>query len=267
MKKIRRLSVLNLISFLVHLLFSILTQLKAFNDKDVGAVSDQFPSLFTPAGFTFTIWSLIYFALIGFCLYHIRMAYTHEEPHPANWQIKTTGSLFIINNLATAAWLVAWVHEQLFVSVLLILVQLVTLIAMHLRLGIHDASASLGEKLFTQLPLSIYLGWISIATIANVSTWLTANKWSGWGMSPINWAITMIAVTVLLTVAVINRKKNVFFGLVIIWGLYGILRKRMDTDPLTYEPLIKLILGAIAIIALASLFGFIRNLRHHRETL
>ncbi len=132
---------------------------------------------------------------------------------------------------------------------------------MHWRLNIHDASRSFQSKLFTQFPLSIYLGWITIATIANISTWLTASGWSGWGVSTINWTITMIAIAVLLTIGVINRRKNVFFGLVIIWALYGILTKRTDVDAQAYEPIIMISWIGMAIIALACIFGLIRNLR------
>ena len=132
---------------------------------------------------------------------------------------------------------------------------------MNLRLNIHDASRKFESKLFTQFPLSIYLGWISIATIANISTWLTASGWNGWNVSEINWTITMIAIAVLLTIGVINRRKNVFFGLVIIWALYGILTKRTDVDALAYEPIIMVSWIGMALITLACIFGLIRNLR------
>lgn len=265
MKRIRNLSICNAISFLIHLIFSFLVQTKLFNNADVGEISERFPSLFTPAGFTFAIWIVIYLALFLFCAFHLLMAFTRSETHPTNRDLSRIGWLFIINNLATAAWLVAWVNELILLSVVLILLQLTTLIIIHIRLRIHNAHSSFAAKLFTQFPLSIYLGWISIASVANISSWLTCAHWSGWGISPINWTITVIALTVFLTVGVINRKKNVFFGLVVLWALYGIMSKRAADDEQVYEPVIMVIYGAMAIIAFASLFGLIRNLREKRS--
>lgn len=261
MSRIQKLAVLNAIAFFIHLLLSWLTQFKLINTKNIGEISDQYPSLFTPSGKTFTIWSVIYISLIAFCIYHLIKAFKNDISHPANTDINKLNTLFIINNIATAAWLIVWVNEYMTVSVILILIQLITLIMMNLRLNIHDASRKFESKLFTQFPLSIYLGWISIATIANISTWLTAKGWNGWNVSEINWTITMIAIAVLLTIGVINRRKNVFFGLVIIWALYGILTKRTDVDALAYEPIIMVSWIGMALITLACIFGLIRNLR------
>lgn len=261
MKKIRELPIFNAISLGIHLLMVVLVQLELINPLNVGEVSDQLPSLFTPAGSTFIIWSVIYAALIAFCVYHLVKGFRDTEHQEANREVNNIGWLFVINNLATAAWLVAWVNKLLLLSVILILVQLVSLILMHSRLKIHDARRSFASKAFTQFPISIYLGWISIATIANISAWLTANGWNGWGMSDINWTITMIAVAVLITVNVINRKKNVFFGLVVIWALYGILKKRMAIDQEDYEPVIVVTWAALIIVGLACIFGLVRNLR------
>ncbi len=261
MTRTQKLAVFNAVAFFIHLLLSWLTQLKLINTKNVGEVSDQYPSLFTPSGETFIIWSIIYISLAAFCIYHLIKVYKKHISHPANTDINKLGSLFIINNIATAAWLIIWVNEYVTASVILIVIQLTTLIMMHLRLNIHDASRKFESKIFTQFPLSIYLGWISIATIANISTWLVSIGWSGWGVSPINWTITMIAVAVLLTIGVINRRKNVFFGLVVIWALYGILTKRTAVDAQAYEPIIVVSWIGMAIIALACIFGLLRNLR------
>lgn len=261
MKGIRNLAILNAVSLFIHLGFSLLAQLKVFSTKNVGEISDQYRSLFTPSSNTFLIWGLIYLSLIAFCTYHLIKAYKTDKSHPANRDLQKTGTLFIINNLFTAAWLIVWVNDEIFICVLLILVQLVTLIMMHLRLNIHDASRSFASKAFTQFPLSIYLAWITIATIANISTWLTSVGWSGWGISRINWTITMIAIATFLTVSVINRKKNVFFGIVVLWAFYGIMTKRTAENPVEYEPIIVVTYGAMGIVTLSSLFGLIRNLR------
>jgi hypothetical protein len=261
MKGIRNLAISNAIGFFVHLSLAFLTQLKAFNAKDVGEISNQYRSLFTPSGNTFMIWGVIYAGLLAFCIYHLIKAHKADKTDPANQDLQKIGSLFFINNICAAIWLVIWVNDQIFICTLLIVIQLVTLIMVHLRLNIHDAAGSLASKTFTQFPLSIYLGWITVATIANISTWLTSINWSGWGVSRMNWTITMIAITMLLTVGVINRKKNVFFGLVVLWAFHGIIEKRRIENPVEYEPIIVVAYGAMGIVAISCLFGLVRNLR------
>lgn len=261
MNRIRRLVLLNAIAFFIHLIISWLTQFKLINTKDVGEISDQHPSIFTPSGTTFLIWTVIYVALISFSVFHVIKAFKEPETNEHNEDVSNISGFFIINNVATASWLIFWVNNYITTSVILIFIQLITLIIIHIRLNIHDASRSFASKLFTQFPLSIYLGWISIATIANISTWLTCAAWNGWGVSPINWTITMIALAVFLTLSVINRKKNVFFGLVVIWALFGIITKRTTDNPEDHQPIIMVSWAGIAIIALACVFGLIRNLR------
>ncbi|MEP7258523.1 MAG: hypothetical protein ABI687_09045 [Flavitalea sp.] len=264
MKRIRNLAIFNGICCLIQVAASYLTQFKVINSRDVGEISNKYPSLFTPAGITFAIWGVIYTGLIAFSIYHIRMAYTKNEQHPANRDTSRIGALFIINNLVTTAWLIGWTNEQLLLCVILILIQLFTLIRIHLRLKIHNAHSSAISKIFTQFPLSVYLGWISIATIANISSWLNAIKWNAWNVTSINWTLTMIAIAVLITLTVINRKKNVFFGLTVVWALYGIILKRKEIDAETYQPIIIVCWAGMAFITFACLLGLVRNLMKKR---
>lgn len=257
----KKLSIFNLIALLIHISLSYGTQLKLVNPKGVGEVSDKYPSLFTPAGFTFAIWGLIYVALLTFCIYHIVRAFKADDNHPANRDTRKIGYVFIVNNLVTAGWLIAWTNEYLFLSVILILIQLITLLIIHRRLSIHDASRDMPSKFFTQVPLSIYFGWITIATLANTSTFLHSIRWSGWGVSDINWTITLIATAVMITVWVINRRRNTIYGLVVLWALYGIMTRLEERDPINFQPIIWVAMGGMAIVALAVLFSILRNLR------
>ena len=257
----KKFAIFNAISLAIHIATSYFTQLKLINSTDVGQVSDRYPSLFTPAGFTFSIWGLIYLALVSLCVYHLICAYKKSQSHPANLDLSGIGWRFVVNNIATTLWLIAWTNEMMIASAILIIVQLITLIQMHRRLFIHDATRELPSKVFTQFPLSIYFGWITIATIANIATVLTARSWDGWGVSDINWTMTMVAIAVLLTIWVMNRRRNVVYGLVIIWGIFGILSKRKSVDSSEYEPIIYVCYGGMVMIGIACLFTLVRNLR------
>ncbi|NDK55585.1 hypothetical protein [Pontibacter fetidus] len=259
MKSIKTLAILNALFFLIHLVPSQLTQLKLLNNQTIGEVSDKYPTLFTPAGITFAIWGVIYLALTGFCLYHVVRAFKAPPSDEANKDLQRIGYLFMLNNLATGAWTIAWVYEWLLVSVLLMLVQLVTLLLIHLRLGIYDTSRSAASRWFTQFPLSIYFGWICIATIANISAALVGLGWTGFGISPEVWTIAMLAVATLLTLFVVLNRHNPFVGLVTTWAFYGIILKHQALNLPASMNIIATAWAGLIIVALAVLFVFYQN--------
>lgn len=260
MQKIKALAILNAMSFILHLGVVYMTQNKMLNTKDPGEVSDQYISLFTPADFTFAIWGIIYTCLGIFCLYHIVMAYKHQRVNPANVDLMAIGTWFILTNLASAAWLWAWSNEQLLLSVALIFFQLVSLIIIHVRLRIHMPLRSAGSKTCTEFPLSIYLGWISIATIANTASYLVSTGWDGAGIPAVTWTMIALAAVISLTVLMVMLRKNIVFGLVVMWGLYGIVYRLTDFDTNDYQDLINIAWGGIALILLLCLLQVGRSI-------
>jgi hypothetical protein len=151
------------------------------------------------------------------------------------------------------------VYEWLLVTVFLMLLQLVTLLQIHLRLGIYDAGCSAASRWFTQFPLSIYFGWICIATIANISAALVGLKWNGFGLSPEVWAISMIAVATLLTLFVVVNRRNPYVGLVTIWAFYGIILKHQDLQLPESIHIISAAWTGLFLVALTVLFVFYQN--------
>jgi hypothetical protein len=262
MKKTQILAILNLLALLIHVTLSYFTQFKLVNDQDAGQVSDAYDSLFTPAGITFAIWGVIYTALLFFCIYHIRMAFKHPGTHPANENVNRMGVWFILNNIGAAAWLIVWTKGLIPASAGLIVFQLITLIIINLRLNIHNPHAGIDSKIFTQFPLSIYFGWLTIATIANISIYLLASDWKGFGLdySPIEWTRIIIGIAVFLTSLVVFTQRNVFFGLVIAWALYGIILKRESINPTIYAEVIKTAWIGLGIVAVSCIIQFILNI-------
>ncbi len=259
MKKIKSLAILNAVAFLVQLALAWMAQVHLLSVYNVGQVSGKYASLFTPAGTSFTIWGLIYLSLAAFCVYHIIMAWTQPETHPANKDIERIGGWFIMNNLATAFWLIAWTNEEISLSVMMIAVQLICLIAIHLRTGMYDPARETASKWLTQFPLSIYFGWITIATIANVSSFLNVTSWDGWGLDPIDWTNIMIGIAVFITVLVMTTRRNVLFGLAIIWGLFGIILKREEIDSVLYFHIVRTAWIGISVLGLVIVLRLIKN--------
>jgi len=249
MKNIRILAILNFIALLLHIAMSAAVQTKMFNNKDVAEVSNMFPTLFTPAGFTFSIWGIIYLVLIAMCIHHIAVSFRQDQTHADNKAIEKMGGWFILNNIATGTWLYVWTHLQIAFAEIMIAIQLISLVVIHIRLDIHASNRPLSNKIFTQIPLSIYLGWISIATIANSAVFLTSIKWSGWGVAPEVWTLVMIIIAVLISFVMIFVRSNVFFGLVVVWALAGIFFRQHQT----YYPMV----DTTALISFALIIGAI----------
>ncbi|MHA6249534.1 hypothetical protein ACXYMU_16440 [Pontibacter sp. CAU 1760] len=259
MENIKTLAVLNTVFFLGHVVPSQLTQLRLFNSQTIGEVSASYPALFTPAGITFSIWGLIYLGLTAFCAYHLIKAFKASPDHEANVALQRIGYLFMGNNLATGLWTIAWVNEWLAVSVLLIILQLVTLLAMHLRLGIYNPARAAASRWLTQVPLSLYFGWIIIATVANISSALVGAAWGGFGLSEATWAVIIIALATLIVSFVVMSRSNPVVGLVGIWALYGIILKHRELDMASSSQIITTAWVGIAVLVVLVLYVFCRH--------
>lgn len=144
-------------------------------------------------------------------------------------------------------WLFAWQSLYLELSVVLMFLLLATLIAIYVRLNIGKSTASLREKLFVHTPFSVYLGWITIASIANVSAALVSARWDGFGISQETWAILIIIIALLITLLVVATRKDIAYGLVIIWALAGIAVKQSGNQNIVMSTAICSIVIAFAL--------------------
>jgi benzodiazapine receptor len=183
---------------------------------DTATVSNNNPTLITPAGYVFSIWGVIYILLGVFVVYQ---ALPRERSSDYQGKI---GWLFVLSSLINIAWIFVWQFESLILSVVLIFALLLTLIAIYLRLDIGRSKVKTSERLTVHLPFSVYLGWITIASIANVAVTLTAYNWDGFGVSPEIWAIIVVAVALVITMLMLGIRKDIAYALVVIWALVGI---------------------------------------------
>lgn len=263
--KTKTLAVLNFLAFTFHLTLSYLVQLKYFSTLDVGQVSARHDTVFAPAGITFVIWGVIYLSLLTFCFFHLYIAFSKSDLLQTNLDTQNMGWLFIINNLATGFWLLAWVNEELLVSVILIVIQLVTLVFISVKAHISSPDRPISIKIFTQFPLSIYFAWICIATIANVSAYLKSINWSGLGISESYWTIIMIGAATLISLFVILVRRNIPFGFVLLWALYGIVLKRQQVNPIDFEIVINAAYSAFVVILIALIIRIVSGFKSGKK--
>jgi len=220
--------------------------------KLTSEISDANPTLITPAGYVFSIWGVIY-VLLG-----IFVVFQALPSQKAKGYQERIGWLFVLNSLTNIAWLFLWQFEYLSLSVVLMFLLLATLIAIYLRLDIGKSAVPLREKLAVHVPFSVYLGWITIASIANVSVTLVSVGWDGFGISQETWAILIITIALLITLLVIVTRKDLAYGLVVIWALLGIAVKQSGNQNIVTTTEISAIVIVIA-LALSILISRLRR--------
>jgi benzodiazapine receptor len=196
-----------------------------FNGQTTGEISDRFQVYFVPAGYVFSIWGVIYLGLLAFAVYQALPA---QRDNP---RLRRIGYLFAGSCLANIMWIFLWHYEQFVLTLLAMFALLFLLITIYLRLEIGRAAVSAAEKWLVHVPFSIYLGWITVATIANVTTVLDYLGWNGWGIGDEAWAVIMLLVAGALAAVVSFTRGDVAYSLVIIWALAGIAVKHAGTSP------------------------------------
>jgi hypothetical protein len=150
----------------------------------------------------FSIWGLIYIGLIAYAIYQVLPA---QRDNP---RLQSIAYIFILSCLANIAWLFLWHYEIFEFTLVAMLVLLISLIAIYLRLDIGRSEVSTGEKWAVHIPFSIYLGWITVATIANTTQLLYYLGWNGWGISPEIWAVIILAAGVMAYIGIAFKHAN-----------------------------------------------------------
>jgi hypothetical protein len=184
---------------------------------NTGQVSDSFDVFFVPAGYVFSIWGLIYILLIAFTIYQALPA---QKDQPV---LKNIRGWYVIGCLANSIWIFMWHYLQFNLTILLMAILLVSLILIYIRLRNADAAeTSTGMRWFVQLPFSVYLGWITVATIANATDVLDFNNWNGFGIAGETWAIIMLAVALLIALWMTLSQRDAAYLAVLAWAFAGI---------------------------------------------
>jgi len=220
--RITTLQVGNAIAFAATILVNSLAgSTKIIGGRNTADVSAAFPTLVTPAGFTFAIWGVIYVLLAALVIFQFLPSHRRDS---FNGRI---GGLFIVSSLLNIVWLFLWQNELIVESVLVIFCLLITLAAIYLRLDVGRSTVSLRERLCIHLPFSVYLGWITVASIANVSSALVSIEWNGLGLSPTLWAQLVVVVALGITLLVLGTRRDPAYGLVVTWALVGIATNQL----------------------------------------
>ena len=211
----------NLVSVVLALTVNILASTLPLNGQNTGEISDRFQVFFVPAGYVFAIWGVIYIGWIVFTIYQF-LPSQKENP-----RLRNLGYLFALSGLFNAVWLFTWHYNIFGLSVIVMFGLLGLLIASYLRLNVNLTPVSRSEWWSVDLPFSVYLGWITVATVANVTDWLYLVEWSGFGIAAPTWAVIMIAVASALGLLTALTRRDAGYLFVLVWSFAGIAFKQV----------------------------------------
>ena len=211
--------ILVVLSILATIVVNTLANTLPINGKNTGAISDSFDVYFVPAGYVFSIWGVIYIGLIVFAIYQ---ALPRQKENP---RLRAIGWWVVAGSLANITWIFLWHYEQFPLTLIAMLALLLTLVVTYLRLGTGKSQVSSGEKWAARLSFSIYLGWITVATVANVTSLLDYLKWDGFGLSELVWMGIMLAAVLVIAVLMNFTRRDTAYALVLLWALAGIALK------------------------------------------
>jgi len=223
MKKISIQQIVTILVTITTITINVLANALPLNGQGTGEISDRFDIYFVPAGYVFSIWGLIYLGMIAFTIYQALPA-QKDDPllkkiYPAYW----------IGNIANAVWIFLWHYEYFPFTLVAMVTLLVCLLYIYWQISKVNTDLDRNQKWFVKLPISIYLGWISVATIANVSQVLFYLGWGGWGISPVTWTVIMLSIAALLGLLMLLREYDIPYVLVLIWAFIGITRSQAET--------------------------------------
>ena len=232
----------NVAATVVVIIMNVLANALPIAGRNTGEISDSFPVVFVPAGYVFSIWGLIYLGLIAFTIWQAMPAQRDSAV------LDKIGYLYAVNCAANSLWILFWHNLVLPVTVLLMLVILGTLIAIYLRVGIGKVvPASTAEKWTVHVPFSVYLGWITVATVANITTALYDAGWGGFGISGATWTVVLLIVAAGLGLAMSYLRRDLGYNLVLVWAFIGIAVKQAALRSVVFVAALLVIVLVLAI--------------------
>ncbi len=214
-----------ILAALAMIVVNVLANALPINGQNTGEISDRFAIYFVPAGYVFSIWGLIYIGIIAYLIYQALPAQRNDA------RMEAVAGPFVLSSVANIVWIFLWHYNAFPATLLAMLVLLASLIVIYLRLGTGRTRVSTAETWAVRVPFSIYLGWITVATIANVTQVLYYLGWNGFGIGPETWLVIMLAVAVVVAGLMAWTRRDAAYLLVLVWAFIGIALKHAAVPP------------------------------------
>jgi translocator protein len=214
--------IINWALFILVIATNALANILPINGYNTGQISGFYPNYFVPAGFTFSIWGIIYLLLLNYSISYTYFSFKKQKFPEIKKYLDAITPYYWFTCILNAGWILAWHYLQVVASVLIMLAFLVSLIKVFMIMQQEALTIKPLYQFLIKTPFSVYLGWISVATIANMTALLVHLHWNRFGIDPIYWTILMIAIAIVLGIYFIVQYKSIAYPLVLIWALWGI---------------------------------------------
>jgi len=262
--KYRYLSIGIIVAYVFMIGVNAAANILRFNGLSTGEVSDSYPNLFAPAGITFSIWGVIYLLLAVYVIYAVKTLWNRKE-HRGDCRdvyFENVTFYFILSSISNAAWIVTWHYRLILASVILMLVIFWSLYSVNAHASKVYGNCCLKEKeqLLIRLPFGIYFGWITVALIANITVLLVSYGFDGGNRDHVYMDVIVVVGT-LISVMVILRQSQLFFGLAVIWAYAGILIKHTSASGFAggYPDIILITLISILLLIATEIYLIWKN--------
>lgn len=251
---------INGLLFLLVIAVNLLAELLPIGGVTTGEVSKRYENLFTPAPFTFAIWGVIYLLTAGFVLYQAG-AFKKERAN-ADEIVERVGLWFAFSCALNCAWMLLWHYDQIALSTLMLLGLLITLAVLVQK--VRAGRASLAERLLVRAPFSLYFGWVTVALIANICTFLVKLQWNGFGIPPQTWMYIVLPLGALIGCAAILRGRDLVYGLAVLWAYFGILFRHASSGG--YHAKYPAVIVTAGLCMVLVLLAIVRAARSEKQT-
>lgn len=255
----RTLQIANIIALIVTVVVNYLSNTGIFNNSTMASVSARYQNFFTPSGYAFSIWGLIYLLLAAFVIYQAR-GISGKREVPA--VVENIGWLFVISCAANSVWVLAWLYDLTGLSVLIMIILLTSLWMIIVRTRMEMDLIPIKQIALTWWPFAIYLGWISVALIANIAAWFTKIGWDGFGLSPVAWTVIMICIAGMVYVSLTWKRNLRESSMVGVWALTAVAAANWGTTPAVVNA--ALIVSAIILVS-TGIHAYRNRGRHYLE--
>ena len=247
--------ILTWLLFVGVIAMNALANILPINGYNTGQISAFYPNAFVPAGFTFSIWGVIYLLLFSYTIGYTYYTLKQQQFPKVFAFIERINNYFLLTCVFNMSWILAWHYLQIELSVVIMLLFLITLIQLFLTSTTMANALTSIQKFILQTPFIVYLGWISVATIANITALLVAYQWTAWSIAPAYWSAAMIMIAIVLAVLMLKKFQAIAFALVVAWALWGIYHAQGPAAPL----LASITAGGIGVLITAVLFTLFKS--------
>jgi len=260
----KQLSILTIIAYLIMIVVNALANILPINGVGTGEVSDKYVNLFAPAGYVFLIWVVIYILLGMYCFYQFNLFSRRSDM--SDRVILRVNQYFLLSSLLNSAWIFAWHFEKIGISLILMLG--IFYLLLQARITITQRSTPThDEKISVKLPFSVYFGWITIATIANITTFLVSRSWDRFGIREDIITSIILVIGALIGIIATLKWLDIPFGLVFLWAYCGILFKHISTKGFagSYPMIIISLIVILSVISITLVYVLYRTIKTQKS--